>query len=303
MELHQLRYFKIVAETEHFTRAAEQLHISQPSLSKAISNLEKELGVQLFERDKRAVYLNDYGRVFLKRVDRILTEAEEAAEELRDMVGEGGGDVYIGSCNMFEAPSKIHTYTNQIFWNSPAIALHMYIMDTDQIEELLMSRKLNFGFSVTLPVHSEIEAIKLYSYQVGVVVSKNHRLAQRRTIHLSEMRDESFMCNNTAPDLRDSLYELCHRAGFQPKIIFEGESTELIGEAVAEGRGVAFISTDRHRWKQETRVGPADDRVVFLDTLDEFCKRTVYLFQLKGRYQSAAARTYREGLLQFFSEA
>ena len=78
LELYQLRYFKTIAETEHFTRAAEVLHVAQPSLSKAISNLEAELGVQLFDRGKRSVYLNDYGRAFLRRVEHILTELEEA---------------------------------------------------------------------------------------------------------------------------------------------------------------------------------------------------------------------------------
>ena len=89
LELYQLRYFKTIAETEHFTRAAEVLHVAQPSLSKAISNLEAELGVQLFDRGKRSVYLNDYGRAFLRRVEHILTELEEAELELKDMA-EGG---------------------------------------------------------------------------------------------------------------------------------------------------------------------------------------------------------------------
>ena len=83
LELYQLRYFKTIAETEHFTRAAEVLHVAQPSLSKAISNLEAELGVQLFDRGKRSVYLNDYGRALLRRVEHILTELEEAELELK----------------------------------------------------------------------------------------------------------------------------------------------------------------------------------------------------------------------------
>lgn len=300
MELYQLRYFKTVAETEHFTRAAEQLHISQPSLSKSISNLEAELGVLLFERDKRAVYLNDYGKAFLKRVERILTEVDEAEQELRDMSGEAVGDVYIASSMMFSAPSKVHTYTSGFFLNHPRIGLHLYILDNAKIEEQLLARKIDFGYSVSLPEHLEIEAIPLFTYRLGVVVGKDHPLARKGTIYLSELKGERFLCNNTSPDFRDSIYELCHKAGFKPKVAFEGESGRLIGDAVGRGIGVAFISSDRHLWKQRNQPATEADRdIVYLDVLDEFCIRTVYLYQLKDRYLPAAARKYRDGLLEF----
>ncbi|MBR1781306.1 MAG: LysR family transcriptional regulator [Oscillospiraceae bacterium] len=299
MELYQLRYFKTVAETEHFTRAAELLHISQPSLSKAISNLESELGTPLFERDKRAVYLNDYGRALLRRVNRILIEADEAAQEIRDMCGKGGGDVTIGSCAMFNAPTRIHRFTQSFFLDNPALSLHLYIMETEKIEELLLSRKLDLGYAVTMPQHPEIECIELFSYRLGVVVSRNHPLADRGTVSLRDLRDEPFLCNNTSPDLRDSVYELCRRAGFSPRIAFEGESAELIGQAVALGRWVAFISNDRHRWKQDSRTDPTNDQVRFLNLSDDFCVRTVYLFQLRNRFQSSAVQRFRDGLLDY----
>lgn len=303
MELYQLRYFKTVAETEHFTRAAEKLHISQPSLSKSISNLEAELGVLLFERDKRAVYLNDYGRAFLKRVERILNEVDEAAQELKDMSGEAAGDVYIASSMMFSAPSKVHTYTSGFFLNNPQISLHLYILDNAKIEEQLLARKIDFGYSVSLPEHLEIEAVPLFTYRLGVVVGKDHPLARKGTIYLSELMGDRFLCNNTSPDFRDSIYELCHKAGFRPKVAFEGESSRLIGDAVGRGLGVAFISSDRHLWKQHNQPATEADRdIVYLDVLDDFCIRTVYLYQLKDRYLPAAARKYRDGLLEFIGQ-
>ncbi len=304
MELYQLAYFKTVAETEHFTHAAEQLHLSQPSLSKAISNLESELGVQLFERDKRSVYLNEYGRVFLKRVNRILNEVDEARQELSDMVGQAGGDVYIASSAMFDPPSKIHTYTSRLFLDNPQINLHLYILDNAKIEENLLTRKVDFGFTVSPPEHLEIEAIQLFTYRLGVVVGREHPLAQKGAIFLSELKDERFLCNNISPDFRDSVYELCRKAGFRPKIGFEGESAQLIGDAVGRGLGVAFISADRHHWKQRNQPATAaDEGIVYLDVLDDFCMRTVYLCQLKERYLPAAARKYRDGLLAFLGKS
>ncbi len=300
MELYQLRYFKTVARTEHFTRAAEQLHISQPSLSKSISNLEAELGVLLFERDKRAVYLNDYGRAFLKRVERILIEVEEAEQEMKDMSGEAAGDVCIASCMMFSAPSKLYNYTSAFFLDHPQIRLHLYMLDNAKIEEQLIARKIDLGYSVSTPEHLEIESVPIFTYRLGVVVSKNHPLAHKGAIYLSELKGDHFLCNNASPDYRDSVYDLCHKAGFEPEVVFEGEYDQIIGDAVGQGIGVAFISSDRHLWKQRNQPATeSEQNIVYLDVLDEFCIRTVYLYQLKGRYLPAAARKFRDGLMEY----
>lgn len=300
MELSQLRYFKAVAETEHFTRAAELLHVAQPSLSKAISNLESELGVRLFERGSRSVYLNDYGRAFLKRVNHVLTELDEAELELQDMAGSRQGDIHIASCAVFSAPSCLHTYNQDFFLTHPEIGLHIYIADSAQIEDMLLHRRIDLGYSISLPDHPEIIATEMFSYRLGLVVSARHPLAKRGAIHLSELKNDRFMCNNTSPDNRDSVYELCHKAGFEPHVIFEGESAGLIGEAIAQNAGVAFISVDRHQWQQDQAENqPKGGATVFLDVLDDFCVRTVYLYQLKDRYLTAPVRLYRDGLLEF----
>ena len=84
MELSQLAYFRAVARTEHFTRAAEELHITQPSLSKAIANLEGELGVPLFRRSGRNIVLTKYGEILLSHTNRIMSELKHAQKELED---------------------------------------------------------------------------------------------------------------------------------------------------------------------------------------------------------------------------
>ena len=299
MELYQLRYFKAVAETEHFTRAAEKLHIAQPSLSKAISNLESELGLQLFDRDKRSVYLNSYGQSFLRHVNRILTELDDAELELQDMIGSQSGDIHIASCAIFGAPSFIHDYNSNFFFEHPSIGLHMYVANTNKIETLLCQRKIDYGLATTASEHPEIQSTLLFSYRLGLVVSRKHPLANRKAVWLSELKDDKFMCNNTSPDNRDSVYELCRRAGFEPHIIFEGESKEIIGSAISRNVGVAFISSDRFRFQQSRpKEMPWEEKNVLLNVLDDFCIRTVYLYELKERYLSSAAKIYRDGLLK-----
>ncbi len=299
MELYQLRYFKAVAETEHFTRAAEKLHITQPSLSKAISSLESELDLQLFDRDKRSVYLNAYGQSFLRHVNRILTELDDAEQELQDMKGSQVGNIHIASCAIFGAPSFMHDYNSNFFLEHPNIGLHMYVTNTNQIETLLCQRKIDFGFATTASECPDIQSTILFSYRLGLVVSREHPLAHRKAVWLSEFKNDNFMCNNTSPDNRDSVYELCRRAGFEPHIIFEGESAGIIGSAISRNAGVAFISNDRFRFQQaHSSEMPWEEKNVLLNVLDDFCIRTVYLYELKEHYLPSAAKIYRDGLLE-----
>ena len=291
-----MKYFKAVAEAEHFTRAAEALHISQPSLSKAISMLEAELGMPLFERSGRSVYLNKNGRVLLKYVNQVFSLLDDAMNELHDLHSFKIGDVRIASSAVFTDPSPLYRFQTKFFLSHPKIGLHTYIQSDAQIQAMLLNRKIDFGYSLKYCEHPEIESIELLKYRLGVVVSRKHRLAGRSSISLSELKDDAFLCNNTSAELTDSVYELCRRAGFSPNVIFEGESASLIGLAVSNGIGVAFVSEDRHIW--QTKNYPWEDDLVFLHVDDDFCVRTVYLHQLKERYLSSAALEFRAGLLR-----
>ena len=219
------------------------------------------------------------------------------------MAQNAAGDIHLASCAIFNAPSRLHNYNTDFFLNHPQIGLHMYVTNSAQIEDMLRHRKIDFGFAITPSEHPDITATALFSYRLGLVVSKDHPLAGQGSVWLSELRDDKFLCNNTSPDNRDSVYELCRRAGFEPRVIFEGESAGLIGEAISRNVGVAFISNDRHQWLQTRQEKtPWDDKNMFLNVLDDFCVRTVYLYQLKDRYLTTAARLYRDGLLEFLKE-
>ena len=300
MELSQLRYFKTVAEMEHFTRAAEALHISQPSLSKAIASLEAELSVTLFERNRRTVHLNENGQALLAHVTVMLNELEEAQAEIRDLNSGEGGDIRIASCAVFSEPSPIHAFTERFFLEHPAIGVHVYIQTESQIREMLQDRQVDFGYSINGSCDADIDSIELMSYRLGLVVSRRHPLADRKSVRLSEFAAERFLCNNTSIEQTDSIYELCHHAGFEPHVAFEGESASLIGSAISRGLGVGFISEDRYAWQQDKFDWIRE--VTFLPVEDDYCRRTVYLRQRKERYLSPAARRFRDGLLAYAAQ-
>lgn len=143
MELSQLKYFEIVAKHEHITRAAEELHIAQPSLSKAISRLEAELGVELFDRQGRNIKLNSFGRVFLKRVSKIFLELENGRQELADMSGLEQGRISLAWTSTLLLPRVLEgflsIYPNVSFKQIVATTLEMKSQMEEGILDICIS--------------------------------------------------------------------------------------------------------------------------------------------------------------------
>lgn len=306
MELTQLRYFRELAKIEHFTHAAEKLHVSQPSLSKAIANLEDELGVKVFERDKKAVYLSDYGKCLLSHVDAMFAELDEARLELNDMALGAHGNVEIASSFELSAPNPFFYYVHDFILAHRDIKLHYYLQGVKQMKGLLEERKVVFCLS-SIPLDTDdvpgIRWIPLYSERMGIVVAPDHPLAGRDSIALAELKDERFLCNNISPDQQDSIYYLIHKAGFDPNIVFEGGSSNIVGEAVSRGFGIAFVSESRREYFAKAQGAPEWERSLrFLAVEDDFCLRNIGIAYLRHRYLSAAARLFLDGLIGYFEE-
>ena len=300
MELTQLKYFLAVSHLEHFTRAAEELHISQPSLSKAISNLEDELGVPLFDRDRRNVHLNGYGRAFLSHVESALAELEDGAEELKDLRDGPAGNLYIASSFLLDTPSRITPFLRQFYFDHPKIHIHVFYQDIPGMTELLRSRRADFSFSNGRFDNADIEEISLFSYHLGVIARKDDPIAARASVSLSELAEYPFLTNNSSPDLQDTIYEVCARAGFSPKIAFECDNGDIIGEAISRGLGIAFAGPDRFLYnnREQDPARPWQNELTFVPVEDSFCRRTTRIAYLKGRYQTTAARLFLSHLLE-----
>ena len=300
MELSQLAYFRAVARAEHFTRAAAELHITQPSLSKAIANLERELGVPLFDREGKRVRLNPYGTAFLERVEPILSLAEEAVFFIRDMKEGEQGHVRLGSSFPITPPSPIYYYQYSFFQEHPRVALSLSAREGGQIESLLEERELDFGVSLRPAARTGIASQPLYTDKLGVIVGPGHPLAQAKTVRLEDLSDESFLCNSSAPDPNDSARYLCALAGFTPRILYEGESADLIGESVAMGRGISFVSQDRyHFFRNRANIPDWERELCYIPLENDFCTRTVYLLTRSAGYRSQAAQWFFLGMMDY----
>ena len=234
MDLLHLKYFQTVARMEHITKASHKLNIAQPALSKTISSLEKELGVQLFDRKGRYIVLNEYGRLFLKRVDSILDLVESSKKELQDTSLENSGEVKIlspAAANVL--PSLLSNFRK------------LYPNITFNVSHTLPSsyKKSDFDLYISssfTKLNSE-NSITLTCEEILLGVSINHPLSLKDEVYLSEVSDENFIVITKGENYREVIDILCESANFKPKIAFESDSPYTIYALIKSLQGVGFI--------------------------------------------------------------
>jgi DNA-binding transcriptional LysR family regulator len=245
MELRQLKYFITVAETLHFGRAAEALHLSQPALSKQIQALEDSLGVQLFERTKHWVRLTIAGQKFLETAHRILQEIEQGIQATRQIAEGEMGKLKIGftEATLFSlAPGLIRTYQKRY----PQVELTITSGGTEAHVEALRTHQIDVGF-VYLPIREPSLAIRpLFEEAYIAALPASHRLARQKQIALSSLANEPliFYPRSLAPVLYANFIKCCEQAGFVPNVVQEAELAQTRLGLAAAGVGITFVLSD-----------------------------------------------------------
>jgi DNA-binding transcriptional LysR family regulator len=242
MELRHLRYFVAVAQELSFTRAAERLHISQPPLGQQIRDLERELGVVLFERTKRRVRLTDAGLAFLEPAERTLQQAESAAEAARRA---GRGEVgslsigFISSASYDALPRVLGPYRER----HPEVRLHLQQMATSAQVQALADRVLHAGLLGERRPEEWLEQEVVAREMLLAVLPAKHPLAAGDSIRLRQLAREPFVIHprRAAPRNYDRIVALCQRAGFSPNIEQEALEMQTIAGLVAAGLGVSLL--------------------------------------------------------------
>ena len=294
MELNQLRYFQTVAKYEQMTKAAEELHISQSSLSKTISMLEKDVGAKLFDRLGNRIVLNSVGRSFLSRVDRLLLELEDA-------VREANASDY-GSIHFAANISGLCTnYIDQFLRENPQVKLRQSLMYPEQMTAALESGELDCALSFTDISSEKISWTKLIQEEMLLLVAKKHPLSDSEEVELSAFSQDSFICNNAGFDTRELLQQQCQLAGFQPNIVFDGNEPELAFKLVADNYGVMIVSSIVYQWMMGMEIiNPPLHYISALHISDPICQRPLGLAMLNNHYVSKTTERFIAGLKLYF---
>ena len=256
MELRNLRSFIAVAEELHFGRAAERLYMAQPPLSHQIRKLEKELGVQLFERNTRSVRLTSAGESFLEPVRDVLADVDIAVRAAQN-AGKGEyGRVTVGFAGA-SSHESLPLLTRAVRVAHPGIEL---VMRGQTYADVALSRvadgSLDLGF-VRLPVTQPgVESRVIFKEELICALPADHPLAKCKRIQVEALAAEPFVSfpPNCGSTLRDAAQRLCESAGFNPRVVQDAPDSYTILALVAAGVGVTLTLTSCQHIQQNGLV-------------------------------------------------
>lgn len=198
MEIRVLRYFLEIAREGNMTRAAETLHISQPSLSKEMKALENELGQKLFQRNRSGLKLTDAGMLLRKRTEDILDMVDKTAAEFGTLDEINGGDIYIG-CAESKQIRHLARVIGSFREKYPLIRYHLSSGNTEQVVEKLDKGLLDLAFIVEPPDLSKYNYIEIPGADVwGVVMRRNSPLARKKSISPNDLYGLPLICSEQA---------------------------------------------------------------------------------------------------------
>lgn len=289
MELRQLNYAIHIAREKNFSRAAEKLHIAQPSLSQQLSKLEQELNVMLFRRTTNSVEPTEAGEVFVAKAQEILDAVEQLRQEMDDMAQMRKGKLVVGTLPITGAhilPLVLPRFGAQY----PQIEVVLVEETTAKLEQLTASGGTDVSL-LTLPlIDANLSCEPYMEEEICIAVPRNHRLADvTEPIDLLELKNEPFIALKRGQGFRQITVGLCESAGFTPNIVFESTNIETVQALVAGEMGIAFVPNMLTR-SSITDYTPAYLRIKSRPT------RTLVIASRKGRYLSKAAQAFIETL-------
>jgi DNA-binding transcriptional LysR family regulator len=242
MELRHLRYFVAVAEELHFGRAAALLRMTQPALSKQVVSLERELGVQLLDRNKRVVQLTAAGQVFLERAKQLLSQADETIQlTQRTARGEVGQPIvgFTATAAYTVLPDLVRQFRDRF----PAVELTMQELCTEAQVTALNRGDIDLGFLHPPIDQRGLSLLPIWTESFVAVLPTQHQLLQNDSLSLSDLANEAIILHPRAegPVLYDQFVRQCQQVGFQPQIVKEVGAHQTRICLVAAGMGITFV--------------------------------------------------------------
>jgi DNA-binding transcriptional LysR family regulator len=243
MELRHLRSFLAVADALSFTKAAEQLRIAQPALSRQVQGLEEEIGVDLLKRSPRGVTLTAEGKLFLEEARDVLQRADESVKKVQALARGEYGELHIGyaptpTVEIF--PPALAAFQKAI----PGVKVLLHDMSSDEIVDGLRNGGLQLAVT-PWPAgehHPDVEFESLKTYPIFAVLSSTHPLARLKTIPLEKFAAEPLVMLNRKnyPDAHAVFEKLFRSLGVKPRIALECDSGSSVITAIESGRGVTL---------------------------------------------------------------
>lgn len=240
VELRQLEYFVAVCEELHFTRAAERLNISQPSLSQQIRILEHNIGLPLFDRIGKKTIITESGHILLKYCYNVFHELEQARSAIAELQGLTRGSLKIGA--IYSVMNDLLPPAILSFHQSyPQVELSLFGLRNGDIIHKLLHNELDLGIIFYPSLHDELMVTYLYDERLAVAVPENHPLADFTEIKLDSLHNVPIIVLQKTYYLREYMDRVYKDSGIVPRVVMELNTMDSIISMVGQGAGVTVL--------------------------------------------------------------
>ncbi len=242
MEIKRLRYFVAVAEELHFGRAAERLEMAQPPLSRQIAQLEKDLGVQLFDRSRSQIRLTPAGDVMLERARDIIERLESTYREV-SLIGQGSAGrlriAFVGSASHGVLPTLIKSYRSHY----PNVDLALSAMNNAELERAVIQREIDIAVARPSLDIEELRTLTLHQEPLMLAIPDNSRLNAVQNIALKDLTDETFVLypRRPRPSFADYILKVCAEEGLKPRETVFAQDYQTAISLVSVGVGISIV--------------------------------------------------------------
>lgn len=240
MDFYQLAYFRKVAETSSLSRAAAELHITQPAVSKQIRSLEDELGERLFDRIGKKVFLTRAGEVLLTHVDRILRSVDEAKTAVRDLSAECSGELVIGTSDHISI-HRLPDVLKACITAFPKIDLKLRCHRSETILELVAKNQVDLGVITLQKTPPNITSRIIWKDPMSLVVPVGHPLTSAKRVRLKDIVQHGMILTEHATETRKMVDDVFAAQGLTPNVAMEVAYIETIKSLVRTGLGIAIL--------------------------------------------------------------
>ena len=240
MDIEQLEYFLNVAKTQNMHTSAEDLHISQPALSRSIKRLEDELGVELFDRHNHSININSYGVLFQRYAESCVNTYKGGKSELQKAIKKAQNKISI-MCPVF--------YLTGILFDAfcginPNITVEYHTFPYYAIKDALINKDLDLCLTAHPIDDQQIFCMQIRPLTMGILCPKAHRFANRQYISIYELKNEKHISFSKDIQPRMDLEFLCNSKGFYPNVVFESDSFSSLVQMCKKGSGLLMTSKE-----------------------------------------------------------
>ena len=284
MNLNQLYYFQMVANLQHYHQAAAELNISQPSLSRSMSNLEEEFGLFLFEKQGRNIVLTKYGRIFLEHVDKIIEELENTKKRMENLASSSEGHIdiaYVSPLAKHYIPFSARRFLD--IKENKNVTFSFSQNYTAKMIEGLKADKFDVVFGSYSEEESDLNFVPIIRQELVVIVPHNHELAQYEEIDIKQMEKHSVIAYERYSGLGKFTRKLFKNFDMNPEIICESSDEGSIVALVEAGFGVAIVA-------RVSELESANIKILTLKNSNMY--HDVYMIHHKYRYLAPAVQNF-----------